>query len=69
MKRNYLYVRSAEETTWIDWDQRGRLVFARAGKLFASLDLDNDPLQVREIADFNKNTPVSLVAPYQAKKR
>jgi hypothetical protein len=57
-----------EETTWIDWDQRGRLVFARAGKLFASLDPTAHPLQVREIADFNGNTPTAVIAPYQGKK-
>jgi len=57
-----------EGTTWIDWDQRGRLAFARAGKLFASLDPNTHPLQVREIADFNGNTPASLIAPYQEKK-
>jgi len=57
-----------EETTWIDWDQQGRLVFARAGKLFASLDPETHPLQVREIADFNGNTPTSLIAPYRTKR-
>lgn len=57
-----------EETTWIDWDQQGRLVFARAGKLFASLDPKTHPLEVREIADFNSNTPTAVVAPYQGKK-
>ena len=57
-----------EGTTWIDWDQQGRLVFARAGKLFATRDPDAHPLQVREIADFNGNTPPSLIAPYRAKK-
>jgi hypothetical protein len=57
-----------EETTWIDWDQQGRLVFARAGKLFASLDISHSPLQVQEIADFNGNTPAVLIAPYRTKK-
>ena len=53
---------------WIDWDQQGRLAFARAGKLFVSRDPDTHPLQVREIADFNGNTPTSLIAPYRTKK-
>jgi hypothetical protein len=57
-----------EETTWIDWDHRGRLVFARSGKLFASLALADHPLQVEEIADFNGNTPTSVIAPYGGKK-
>ena len=63
-----LRISRIEYSTWIDWDQQGRLVFARGGKLFASLALDDHPLQVREIADFNKNTPTSLVAPYQTKQ-
>lgn len=57
-----------EETTWIDWDQRGRLVFARAGKLFASLDSEAHPLQVQEIADLNGNVPTVHIAPYRTKK-
>lgn len=57
-----------EGTTWIDWDQQGRLVYARDGKLFASLDTENNPLQVQEIADFNANTPNSVIAPYTTKK-
>ena len=54
-----------EETTWIDWDQRGRLVFARAGRLFASRDPEGDPLEVVELADFNANRPTAVIAPYQ----
>ncbi len=57
-----------EETTWIDWDQRDRLVFARSGKLFASLPLADDPLQVEEIADFNSHTPTPVTAPYRGKR-
>jgi hypothetical protein len=60
--------RLIEGTTWIDWDQRGRLVFARDGKLFAALDATGDPLQVKEIADFNSNTPVPVIAPYRGKR-
>ncbi len=57
-----------EGTTWIDWDQRGRLAFARTGKLFASLDATGDPLQVEEIADFNSSTPAPVIAPYRGKR-
>jgi hypothetical protein len=56
-----------EETTWIDWDQQGRLVLARAGKLFASLDALGNPLNVHELADFNNNTPRPVIAPYKGK--
>jgi hypothetical protein len=57
-----------EETTWEDWDQRGRLVFARAGKLFASADAEGHPLEVHEIADLNENTPSAVIAPYRGKQ-
>ena len=57
-----------EGTTWEDWDQQGRLVFARAGKLFASLEAEGQPLDVREIADFNGNTPSVVIAPYRGKR-
>ena len=40
---------------WADWDQRGRLVFAAAGKVFA---LDADAIgqaPPKELADLNGN--------------
>lgn len=39
--------------TWADWDQRGRLVIARNGRLFSSDASGN----LDEIADFNGQTP------------
>jgi hypothetical protein len=36
-------------TTWADFDQHGRVVYARDGKLFTGRD--------RELADFNAMTP------------
>lgn len=57
-----------EETTWVEWDQSGRLVFARDGKLFASRERAGLPWEVEQIADFNGNTPTSVLAPYQTKR-
>jgi hypothetical protein len=57
-----------DETTWSDWDQQGRLVLARAGKLFVSLNTDVHPLSMHEIADFNNNRPTPLIAPYKARR-
>jgi hypothetical protein len=39
-------------TTWADWDRRGRLVFARAGKLFAA-DAEHPEAEPHELADFS----------------
>jgi hypothetical protein len=52
---------------WADWDQRGRLVFAQAGKLFA---VEADALgqgPPRQLIDLNGNTPAPMEAPEWAK--
>jgi hypothetical protein len=41
--------------TWADWDQRGRLIVARAGQLVHWAGPDSQKL----IADFNPQTPKS----------
>jgi hypothetical protein len=49
--------------TWADWDQQGRLVFARHGKPFAG-DFDHGrQMTPRELADFNDDTFEPKVAP------
>lgn len=54
-----------EGATWADWDQRGRLVFARAGKLFAA-QVAGDRIYETELADFNSQAPAPLPAPVWA---
>ncbi len=44
--------------TWADWDQRGRLVLAREGKLFVF-----GAKGFEEIADFNDQEPLPEPAP------
>ena len=56
-----------EDVTWVDWDQQGRLVFARKGQLFAS-ETPQSPLEVHMIADFCANTPASILSPDWAKR-
>lgn len=51
-----------DEASWADWDQRGRLVFAKGSHLFASDSIEN-PLEVKMIADFYANTPIHVEAP------
>ena len=50
--------------TWADWDQHGRLVLARDGKLFAWISTDG----LIEIADFNDQKPQPEPAPDWAKQ-
>jgi len=53
--------------TWVDWDQEGRLVFAKDGRLFAS-ETPQSALEVHMIADFRANTPASILSPDWAKR-
>ena len=47
---------------WADWDQAGRLVFAKDGCLF-SAGLRGDALREKLLADQNPNKPRSMKAP------
>ena len=52
---------------WADWDHQGRLVYARAGRIFAPAAnaIGQDP--PRELIDLNSSTPELIVAPDWAK--
>jgi len=52
---------------WADFDQQGRLVLARAGKLFTAT-VANDAVIYRELADFNDHRPEPMETPDWAKK-
>ncbi len=52
---------------WADFDQQGRLVLAKDGKLFTGT-LDNGEIQLTELADFNANKPDPQPAPDWAQK-
>ncbi len=58
---------SLENATWADFDQQGRLVLAKEGKLFVGT-IDNGDLQLTELADFNANKPDPQPAPDWAQK-
>jgi hypothetical protein len=51
-----------DDVSWADWDQGGRLVFAKGGQLFASETVET-PLEMKMIADFHANTPTSVEPP------
>lgn len=54
--------RPLDGVTWADWDQQGRLVFARAGKLFAC-QVMGGTVQETELVDFNDRQPDPTPAP------
>jgi hypothetical protein len=56
---------SFSDTTWMDFDHQGRLVFTSQGKLFAS---PADELNPRVVADFNSDEPTEVIAPDWARK-
>ncbi len=65
-KERTLEERRLEGVTWADWDQQGRLLFARAGQLFADNSPDfNQPVM---LADFNPDVP-EISEPEPAKGR
>ena len=55
-------VRVPLAATWADWDQQGRLVFARAGLLFAGI-LQDQTVHETLLADFNPQQFTEVIAP------
>lgn len=53
---------------WADWDRRGRLVFVRAGKVFAAEVDDPGAVEERELADFNSARPHHIQSPHWARR-
>ena len=47
---------------WLDWDQRGRLIVLRGGKILVG-DHVNNGFVLRELSDFNAQEPNPLPAP------
>ena len=58
-----------EGVRWADFDQTGRLVFARDGQLFAaSRRQRSETLQIAALASFDAHEPGPLLAPADARK-
>jgi hypothetical protein len=53
---------------WADWDQRGRLVFARRGKICVLRDTKSPKGECVELADFNTARPEAIEAPPEARE-
>ncbi len=51
--------------TWMDWDQQGRLVFTKEGRLYAS---PADNLEPKIIGDFNSDEITEIIAPDWARE-
>lgn len=54
--------------SWVDWDQQGRLVYAKDGKIFAASTKSSGELSEKLLADFNGSKPEPLEAPQWAQK-
>jgi len=67
LKSNNAAELSLPGVLWADFDQQGRLVLAKEGKLFSAA-LQNGDLQLTELADFNGNKPDPQPAPDWAQK-
>jgi len=54
---------SIDRASWADWDQQGRLVFARDGKIFAGRVDEDGNLVDRELTDLNASKPKGVAPP------
>jgi hypothetical protein len=61
-------VTRVERASWVDWDQQGRLVFARDGKIFAGRVDGKGHLIERELTDLNSSKPQPVPPPDWASK-
>ncbi len=62
-------VANIARASWVDWDQQGRLVFARDGKIFAAAikgDINN--IVEKQLVDLNPSKPKPLPPPEWATK-
>ena len=57
-----------ERASWADWDQQGRLVFARDGKIFAGSISDNGDVAENLLVDLNPAKPEPNAPPEWATK-
>lgn len=61
-------VSQIDRASWVDWDQRGRLVFARDGKIFAASISPGCHLAEEQLADLNPSRPEVVPPPEWATK-
>jgi len=57
-----------EGAFWAEWDQKGRLVFTRDGKVFAGEFDDHGQMTPLELADFNADVFEPREAPAWARE-
>ncbi len=59
-------VANIERAGWVDWDQQGRLVFARDGRIFRGDIAADGRVIERQLLDLNSFKPNPVVAPHWA---
>ena len=57
-----------DRASWVEWDQHGRLVFARDGKIFVGVIKDDGRFAADELVDLNSEKPTAVPAPQWATK-
>lgn len=58
--------KAIERASWADWDQQGRLVFARDGKVYSAQMGERGDIFERELADFTSSKPTAVPSPLWA---
>ena len=56
-----------EGVSWADWDKKGRLLYAKQGKLFAVDTGYSHEIRAKELADFNSLRPKQTKSPQWAR--
>jgi hypothetical protein len=62
------FVTNLERASWADWDQQGRLAFARDGKILAASIKDTGRLEEKLLIDLNPSKPKPQPPPEWATK-
>ena len=64
--RGKLHVKNIERASFANWDQKGRLIFARDGKIWTGRLSKSGLWSEKEIADFNSSKPQTMPPPFKA---
>ena len=61
-------VANIARASWADWDQQGRLVFARDGKIFAASIKGDSKIVEKQLVDLNPSKPKPIPPPEWTRK-
>jgi hypothetical protein len=57
-----LSIADVEGSDWVDWDQNGRLIVLKQGKVLIGIESGGE-FALKELVDLNPQKPVAIIAP------